>query len=109
MMVLWRVGKLPATASAAAAVFYAEMMPDLRDHADGALTLVFPPANPAHRAWRLAAIQALASDFAPRRVNAVVSDDEAAIAAAAGYLEGAEAITGQLLGLDGASSPDVVS
>jgi hypothetical protein len=48
---------------------------------------VFPAADHSHRGWRLAAVQGLAREHAPRRVNAVASDDEAAIAAAARYLE----------------------
>jgi hypothetical protein len=43
----------------------------------------FPPANHEHRGWRLAAVQQLAREHAPRRVNAVETDDEEALANAA--------------------------
>lgn len=72
------------------------------------LTLVFPPADHTHRGWRLAAVQSLARAQAPRRINAVESDDEAAITAAASYLERAAGVTGQYLQLDGHGAGPVV-
>ena len=53
-------------------------------------------------------MQGLAREHAPIRVNAVASDDEAAIAAAARYLAAAEGITGQLLILDGMGAGEVL-
>ena len=61
------------------------------------LVLIFPPAPYDHRGWRLAAVQDLARAAAPGRVNAIAGDDEAAIAQALAYLEGAPGVTGQLL------------
>ncbi len=66
------------------------------------LTLVFPPADHSHRAWRLAAVQALAREHAPLRVNALESANEAAIAAGEAYIAGAPGVTGQYLPLDAA-------
>ena len=105
-MTVLRVGALPDGALAAAEAFYARGVP-APNGAD--LTLIFPPADYTHRAWRLALVQQLARDYAPLRVNAIASDDEAAIAAALGYLETAGAITGQYLPLDGVGADEVVS
>ena len=73
------------------------------------LTLIFPPADHTQRAWRLAAVQSLAREYAPIRVNALASDSEAAIAAALAFLESAEGVTGQLLELDDTGAGEVVS
>ncbi|MXP41476.1 hypothetical protein GRI75_07445 [Altererythrobacter soli] len=67
------------------------------------MVLIFPPAPHDHRAWRLAAVQDLAREAAPRRVNAVAGDDESAVAEALAWLEQAPGITGQLLAVDGKS------
>ena len=72
------------------------------------LTLAFPPADHTHRAWRLAAVQALARAHAPLRLNAVAAADEVAVAAALRYLEAAEGITGQYLVLDSAGAGAVL-
>ena len=107
-MALVRVGALPDEALAAAAEFHAWVLPAMAEEADGDLILVFPPADFTHRAWRLAAVQALARQHAPIRVNAVASDDEVAIAAACAYLDTAEGVTGQYLPLDGAGAGEVI-
>ncbi len=103
-MTLLRVGPLPEGALDAAAVFHSEILPKARaelasgpDH----LVLIFDPADQEHRGWRLAVVQDLAREYAPLRVNALVSDDETAIAAAAEYCADAPGFTGQLLVLDG--------
>ncbi len=75
---------------------------------EGLLVLIFPPADHTHRAWRLAAVQGLARELAPRRVNALASADEAGIAAGLAYLEGAAGLTGQYLPLDDAGAGLVV-
>jgi hypothetical protein len=110
-MALLRVGPLPQEALAAAARFHADILPRaVAALADaGELVLVFPPADHTHRGWRLAAVQGLAREHAPIRVNALASDDEAAIAAAADYLASAPGITGQLLPLDGNGACDILS
>ena len=107
-----RVGALPDEALAAAAMFHAEVLPDIRARLAAEsdnLTLIFPPADHSHRAWRLAAVQALAREYAPVRVCAVTSNSEAAIAAALAYLATAEGVTGQLLELDDTGAGEVVS
>ena len=71
--------------------------------------LVFSPADHSHRAWRLAVVQSFAREFAPLRVNAMVSDSEPAIAAALAYLESAEGVTGQLLQLDDTGAREVLT
>ena len=106
-----RVGPLPEEPLAAAADFHALVLPGieatLRGGADP-LTLVFLPADHRHRGWRVAAIQSLARAFAPSRVNAVESGDEAVIAVACEWLAGAEGVTGQLLPLDGTGAGPVL-
>ena len=72
------------------------------------LTLVFNPAPHAHRDWRKAAVATLAREKAPTRINAIASDDEAAITAALAWLEAAPAITGHYLPLDGTGAGLVV-
>ena len=90
-----RVGPLPDRAIEAAAAFYASPLPLDKD-----LALIFPPAPCDHRAWRLAAIQGLARDAAPARVNGVVGSDEQAIAATLAWLDQAPGVTGQLLSVE---------
>ncbi len=103
-MALLRTGPLPDEPLAAAARFHAEVMPGVWDElarAAGHLTLIFPAADYTHRGWRLAAVQSLARECAPIRINALSGDDELAIAAACAYLDGADGVTGQLLPIDG--------
>jgi hypothetical protein len=110
-MALLRVGPLPGDALAAAARFHADVLPGVLDALAGGgdLILIFAPADHTHRGWRLAAVQELARKHAPRRVNALAAEDEAAIAAAARYLGTAEGVTGQLLILDGIGAGEVLS
>ena len=72
------------------------------------LVVVFPPADHTHRGWRLAVVQTLARQFAQHRINAVASDDEAAIHAAIRYLNEADGVTGQYLTLDSAGAGEVI-
>jgi len=101
-MAMLRVGALPEGALDAAAAFHAEVLPGVRAALEtGAdLVLVFDPAGYEHRAWRLAAVQQLARDHAPRRINALEGGDEDAIVAAVSYVDQAPGLTGQLLRLD---------
>ena len=101
-MALLRVGPLPDSALAASAEFHARVLPliDLPRDGEPFLLLVFLPADHTHRAWRLAAVQGLAREHAPIRVNGVASDDEAAIVAALDYLAHAPGVTGQYWPLD---------
>lgn len=98
-----RVGPLADSPLDAAAQFHAEVLPRARETLarDQVLTVVFAAADHTHRGWRLAAVQALARDHAPARINALEGDDQRAIDAAAAYLTTAEGVTGQLLRIDG--------
>jgi hypothetical protein len=62
--------------------------------------LIFPPAPHDHRGWRLAAVQDLAREAAPRRVNGIVGADDTAIAETQAWLEQAPGVTGQLLAVE---------
>ena len=108
---LFHVGALPAEALAASARFYAQALPELlAELADEAhcMTLVFDPADHTHAGWRLALVQQLARRYAPLRINAIASDDKAAIAAAAEFVAEADGLTGQLLALDGNGADKVL-
>jgi NAD(P)-dependent dehydrogenase (short-subunit alcohol dehydrogenase family) len=99
------VAGLPDAPLDAAATFHAEYLPLARAalaHA-GALVLKFAPAGYEHRSWRLAAVQELAREAAPKRVNGMAGDNEADIAETLAYLAAAPGITGQLLTVDGKS------
>lgn len=105
-MQLVRIAGLPDDPLAAAARFHAEVVPMLP--AEGHVLLVFPPADHPHRGWREAAVGALGRAFAPRRINAVASDNEAAIASSLAFLAGAEGLTGQYLPMDDAGAGAVL-
>jgi hypothetical protein len=110
-MALLRIGALPDEALAAAAEFHAVVLPSVIAELERGetLTLVFAPADHTHRGWRLAAVQGLARQHAPVRVNALASDDERTIAAALNYLAAAEGLTGQYLLLDGNGAEALLS
>lgn len=99
---------LPDRPSAAAAAFHSEWLPRVQDAlaAGEDLLLVFPPADHTHATWRLAAVQVLAREAAPQRINAVASADSAAIDAALAYLGQTGGVTGQYLPLDSAGAGD---
>jgi hypothetical protein len=100
-----RVEGLPDLPLDAAAAFHSEWLPPARAAiAEGRdLALVFPTTGHEHRGWRLAAVQELAREAAPLRLNALVGSDEAGLAAMLGWLAQARAITGQILTVDGKS------
>jgi len=102
--VLWVEG-LPEAPLHAASVFYAEWLARARGALSqgSSLALVFAPAGHEHRGWRLAAVQDLAREAAPLRVNALEGDEGAALSAMLDWLGQAEAITGQVLTVDGNS------
>jgi len=88
----------------AAGYFYRELASRVRaafaDGAEEAVAVIYPPAGHAHRAWRLAAIQELAREAAPKRVNAIAGSDDDAIRQTLAWLEKAPGVTGQLLAVD---------
>ena len=105
MQAVLRVAGLPEAPLDAAAAFHAGQLSGARAllaEVDG-LVLVFPPATHEHRGWRLAVVQDLAREAAPKRVNGVVGDDEAAIGETCAFLDRAPGVTGQLLAVDGNS------
>ena len=108
---LLRVGQLPVEALAASCEFHERVLPQVLAQLAAApshLVLIFPSADHSHRGWRLAAVQSLAREHAPLRINAVQGDDPEAIAAAECYLSAAEGVTGQLLQLDSAGAGEVI-
>src|SRR5512139_1028108 len=104
-MAVLRIEGLPDEPLSAATVFHAEWLPraqELLAREGGNLTLLFEAADHAHRGWRLAAIQGLAREYAPLRVNGVAGGTDVAVSAAADYLARAAGLTGQYLPLDDA-------
>ena len=106
-----KVQLLPDLPSAAAAAFHREHLPRAAALLDGgapSLTVIFAAADHTHRAWRLAAVQGLAREHVPARVNAVAGGNAASITAALAYLEAADGVTGQYLPLDDLGAGPVV-
>lgn len=104
-MHLVRVEGLPDDPLSAAAAFHTDWLGKLVPPRNGKdILLVFAPADHTHGGWRLAAVQGLARETAPIRVNGVASEDEAAIAAALEYLANAPGVTGQYWPLDAAGA-----
>jgi hypothetical protein len=85
----------------AAADFCAIHLPEIRHNVRASpasnLVIVFAAAGPEHRAWRLAAIQELAREFAPIRVNGVAGNGKFERDEAIFFLNGAAGVTGQIL------------
>jgi hypothetical protein len=98
-----RVEALPHAPLDAAEAFYEAWMPQARAacRVNDAVAVVFPAAAYDHRGWRLAAVQDLAREAAPRRINGIAGDDDRAIAETLHWLASAEGVTGQLLAVDG--------
>jgi hypothetical protein len=116
------LGDLPEAPLDAAAHFYSEHMPLARKMLNNewsqipglpeeavprmaetdieALAFIFPAAGKDHQGWRLAAIQALAREVAPKRVNGIAGDDLDAIDTTIDWLAEADGITGQLLAVE---------
>lgn len=85
----------------AAADFHAVHLSKIRHNLQAVpvsnLVVVFAPAGPEHRAWRLAAIQELARELAPMRVNGVAGAGEPELEEAIRFLKDSPGVTGQLL------------
>lgn len=98
------VDDLPAAPLAAAAHFHGLIVPQIEARAQGAsgVTLLLPAADDTHRAWRTAALGALARALAPARINALAGGDETARERALAFVAAAPGLTGQVLPLDGA-------
>ena len=110
-MPVYEVQDADAPALEAASAFYARHLPlislALAASQDQAMTLVFPPADHSHIAWRRAAVQELARAHAPRRINGIAGTGQALVAAVR-YLDGAAGVTGQYLCLDDAGAGAVL-
>jgi hypothetical protein len=96
-----RIADLPAAPLEAAAQFYANIGLWAGEHKGKDMALVFPQAAAGHRAWRLAAVQDMARQYAPCRTNAVVGDEPEKLDQMLAYLAAAPGITGQVFELDG--------
>ena len=110
-MPLLRIQDLPEEALDAARLFHAEVVPFVElmlAQTGGALTLGLNPADHTHRDWRTAVVRQMARKYAPLRINAVAAASDAALEAAARYLEAAEGVTGQYLPLDDAGAGPVL-
>ncbi len=92
---------LPATPLDAAAQFHARIVAVVRKAMvpDGDVAIVFDPADHTHSAWRLAAIQELAREAAPGRVNGVAAQpsNPEGTAEVLRFLHANPGVTGQLL------------
>jgi hypothetical protein len=107
--VVLQLSYLPDEPLEAAAHFYAEEIPLVRkvlEHeatetgeAVDALTIVFPVAGKPHQGWQLAAIQSLARELAPLRVNGLTGGGADTIDQTTEWLASAPGVTGQLLPL----------
>ena len=94
----------------AAAEFHRDWLAKVRaasQAGEDALTVILPPCDYTHKAWRRAAAQALAREAAPAgRVNVIAAADEGEAAALCDYLERAPGVTGQYLEGAGAAEAE---
>ncbi len=105
------VGQLSDDPLVASTAFHADVLPRVLaaiEAGEAVLTLIFAPAAHPHRDWRAAAVATIARERAPARINAVASDDQAAVAAALSYLEQADGVTGQYMPLDSHGAGKVI-
>ena len=114
MQVTWPVLLTAAAPLDAAAEFHQRYLPHLRSllvpgarpspyvtEEIDSLVLVLGPVAHEHRSWLQAAVQSLAREAAPKRVNAVAGPGPSPIDDALAYLAGAPGVTGQVLVVDG--------
>jgi len=94
-----RVGGLPPAPLDAAAAFHRHWLCRARTllAQQQDVALLFAPAPHPHQAWRLAAVQELAREAAPLRVNAVAGEAGPESEELLAWLAEARAITGQVL------------
>ncbi|MDE2435345.1 MAG: hypothetical protein KGM49_03700 [Sphingomonadales bacterium] len=103
------ISGLPADPLAAAARFYADVMTGLVScPVEEDIVIIFPAVDHTHAAWRLAAVQGLARQAVPARVNAVAGGNARSIDAAIAYVAAAPGLTGQYLPLDDAGAGPVI-
>lgn len=89
---------LPPSPLDAASHFHAHVLSGIRADMEGMdeVRLLFDPADHTHDAWRLAAVQALARELAPVRVNGIVGGNRETMAEVTGFLALAPGVTGQM-------------
>ncbi len=105
----------PESSVDAASHFYATLLPQIRELLEGTgmwaqmaeeleglegIAVIFPPADHTHAAWRLAAIQELAREAAPLRVNGIAGNESEDLGEVIEYLASAPGVTGQILVVD---------
>ena len=95
---------LPEQALGAAAAFHVRILPLVRHAAEEDIVILFAAADHTHEGWRRAAVQELAREAAPCRVNAIAGGDAASTELICAYLEKAPGVTGQVLAADALSS-----
>jgi hypothetical protein len=103
---VFNVTQLPARPLDAAATFHGDIAHSIRQdlkNADEQLdrVILFAPAGHEHAGWRIAAVQELAREAAPARVNAIVGEAADAIEQVMDYLDSAPGVTGQVLQVHG--------
>ena len=104
------LGDLPDAPTEAAAHFFSKHAPEARElllvggwkrlgrsEEPDALTYIIPFGGREHEAWQRAAIQTLARELAPKRVNGVIGDGLELTDQVTAWLGDARGITGQLL------------
>ncbi len=91
--------ELPDSPLDAAAAFHARILPEARRASGSDLVLLFDPADHTHLHWRTAAVEELAREAAPCRVNGAVGGSSADVKAVCEYLQDAPGVTGQLFAI----------
>ncbi|APE28209.1 Rossmann fold domain-containing protein [Aurantiacibacter gangjinensis] len=94
---------LPDTPLDAAAAFHSRIVPQVRRQSGADIAVLLDHADHAHDSWRKAAIEELAREAAPCRLNAVIGPDGEACDAVCAFLDSAPGVTAQLFTTDDAA------
>ena len=105
----WPVAPLDASA-----YFLAHCLPQVREMLAGegmweplerpqAACVILPEASHEHHSWRIAAVEELAREAAPVRINGIVGGSDEALEEVVAYLDAAPGVTGQVLEVADAS------
>ncbi len=97
---------LPTAPLDAAAAFHARVLPQARRATGSDMLLLFDPADHSHETWRRGAVEELAREAAPCRVNGAVGGSADGVESLCDYLNNAPGVTGQVFALDGNSPAD---
>lgn len=87
---------LPDVPLDAAAAFHSRIVPLVRSEVGRDIAILFDHADHAHDSWRNAAIEELAREAAPCRLNAVIGSDGQDAEDVCAFLDLAPGVTGQL-------------